>query len=131
MATEQGPQEAILRELSRHEPRNQQAISMELSSDGGLKGVKPPEAFAERPRDWSLGHAGDEGPHLSMTGWQAAVHGVAEGWTRLSDFTFTFTFMHWRRNGNPLQCSCLENPRDGGAWWAAIYRVTQSQTRLK
>ena len=34
-------------------------------------------------------------------------------------------------NGNPLQCSCLENPRDGGAWGAAIYGVTQSQTRLK
>ena len=34
-------------------------------------------------------------------------------------------------NGNPLQCSCLENPRDRGAWWAAIYRVTQSRTRLK
>ena len=33
-------------------------------------------------------------------------------------------------NGIPLQCSCLENPRDGGAWWAAIYGVTQSQTRL-
>ena len=34
-------------------------------------------------------------------------------------------------NGNPLQCSCLENPRDGGAWWAAIFGVTQSWTRLK
>ena len=34
-------------------------------------------------------------------------------------------------NGNPLQCSCLENPRDGGPWWAAIYEVVQSQTRLK
>ena len=34
-------------------------------------------------------------------------------------------------NGNPLQSSCLENPRDGGAWWAAIYGVAQSQTRLK
>ena len=33
-------------------------------------------------------------------------------------------------NGNPLQCSCLENPRDRGAWWAAIYGVTQSWTRL-
>ena len=56
-----------------------------------------------------------------------------------------FTFMRWRRNalfllqrlptlegnGNPLQCSCLENPRDGGAWWAAIYGVAQSWTRLK
>ena len=34
-------------------------------------------------------------------------------------------------NGNPLQCSCLENPRDGGAWWAAIYGVTQSRIQLK
>ena len=34
-------------------------------------------------------------------------------------------------NGNPLQCSCLENPRDGRAWWAAVYGVAQSQTRLK
>ena len=34
-------------------------------------------------------------------------------------------------NGNPLQCSCLENPRDGGAWWAAVYGVVQSRTRLK
>ena len=35
------------------------------------------------------------------------------------------------RNGNPLQCSCLENPRDGEAWWAAVCGVTQSRTRLK
>jgi len=34
-------------------------------------------------------------------------------------------------NGNPLQCSCLENPRDGGAWWAAVYGVAQSRKRLK
>ena len=34
-------------------------------------------------------------------------------------------------NDNPLQCSCLENPRDRGAWWAAVYGVAQSQTRLK
>ena len=34
-------------------------------------------------------------------------------------------------NGNPLQCSCLENPRDRGAWWAAVSGVTQSRTRLK
>ena len=34
-------------------------------------------------------------------------------------------------NGNPLQCFCLENPKDGRAWWAAVYGVTQSQTRLK
>jgi len=35
------------------------------------------------------------------------------------------------RNGNPLLCSCLENPRDRGAWWAAFYGVAQSWTRLK
>ena len=34
-------------------------------------------------------------------------------------------------NGNPLQYSCLENPVDGGAWWAAVYGVAQSRTRLK
>ena len=33
-------------------------------------------------------------------------------------------------NGNPLQCSCLKNPMDGGAWWAAVYAVAQSRTRL-
>ena len=42
-----------------------------------------------------------------------------------------FTFMHWRRKCNPLQCSCLENPRDGGAWWAAISGVAQTWTQLK
>ena len=34
-------------------------------------------------------------------------------------------------DGNPLQCSCLENPRDRGTWWAAVYGVAQSRTRLK
>ena len=34
-------------------------------------------------------------------------------------------------NGNPLQCSCLENPRDGEVWWAAVYGVAQSRTRLQ
>ena len=64
--------------------------------------------------------------------WSAAVHGVAQSWTRLSDFPFTFHFHALGEgHGNPLQCSCPENPRDGGAWWAAVYGVAQSQTRLK
>ena len=64
--------------------------------------------------------------------WWAAVHGVAQSRTRLSDFTFTFHFSRiGEGNGNPLQCSCLENPGDGGAWWAAVYGVTQSRTQLK
>ena len=41
-----------------------------------------------------------------------------------------FTFMHWRRKWQPTPVSCLENPRDGGAWWAAVYGVAQSRTRL-
>ena len=50
----------------------------------------------------------------------------------MSDFTFIFHFHALEKgNGNPLQCSCLENPRDEGAWWAAVYGVAQSRTRLK
>ena len=45
-------------------------------------------------------------------------------------FLFSFSCIG-EGNGNPLQGSCLENPRDSGAWWAALYGVTQSQTRLK
>ena len=45
-------------------------------------------------------------------------------------FHFSFSCIG-EGNGNPLQCSCLENPRDRGAWWAAVYGVTQSRTRLK
>ena len=68
--------------------------------------------------------------------WKAAVHGVTEGRTRLSDFNFTFHFHSslsciGEGNGNPLQCYCLENPRDRGAWWAAVCGVAQSRTRLK
>ena len=59
----------------------------------------------------------------------AAVHGVAKSLTQLSDFNFSFHFHALEKD--PLQCSCLENPRDGRAWWAAIYGVAQSRTRLK
>ena len=63
--------------------------------------------------------------------WKAAVHGVAEGRARLSDFTFTFHFCALEKEMATHSCSCLENPRDAGAWWAAVYGVAQSQTRLK
>ena len=42
-----------------------------------------------------------------------------------------YTSLYGERNGSPLQYSCLENPVDGGAWWAAVHRVTQSRTQLK
>ena len=58
--------------------------------------------------------------------WWAVVHGVAQGWTQPKQLS-----MHaciGEGNGDPLQYSCLENPRDGGAWWAAVCGVAQSQT---
>ena len=60
--------------------------------------------------------------------WYAAVHGDAEGRTRLSDFTFPFHFHALEKEMPTYLCSSLENPRDGGAWWAAIYGVAQSRT---
>ena len=63
--------------------------------------------------------------------WWAVVHGVAElGTTERLHFHFSLSCIG-EGNGNPLQCSCLENPRNGGAWWAAVYGVTQSRTLLK
>ena len=53
-------------------------------------------------------------------------------WDRTERLHFHFSLSHiGEGNGNPLQGSCLENPRDGGAWWAAVYGVAQSRTRLK
>ena len=50
----------------------------------------------------------------------------------LYNITFKHLLYHiGEGNGNPLQWSCLENPRVSGAWWAAVYGVTQSRTRLK
>ena len=105
-----------------------------------------PVSCLENPRDGGV--------------WWATVRGVTKSRTRLSDFTFTMRFISisflliagqcpivrrneilinatlWinlfgEGNGNPLQCSCLENPRDGWAWWAAVYGVAQSRTQLK
>ena len=59
------------------------------------------------------------------------VQGVAKSQTRLSDFIFFLSIVSFgEENGNPLQCSCLENPMGGGAWWAAVYGVAESWTRL-
>ena len=62
--------------------------------------------------------------------WWAAVHGVAKSdMTERLHFRFSLSCIG-EGNGNPLQRSCLENPRDGGAWWADVYGVTQSRTQL-
>ena len=79
-------------------------------------------------------------PHSSTLAWKIpwmeepgglqSMGSRRVGYDRVTSLSL-FTFMHWRRKCNPLQCSFLENPRDGGAWWAAVYGVAQSRTRLK
>ena len=98
-----------------------------------------------------------ENPMDREAWWVHGVHGVTKGWTRLkrlndlttlilqfqfgsfSNLPETTEWLHFHfslscmgeGNGNPLQCSYLEYPRDRGAWWAAISGVAQSRTRLK
>ena len=75
--------------------------------------------------------------HSSILAWKipwTEKPGRLQSMGSLSDFTFNFHFplsCIGEGNGNPLQCSCLENPMDRGDWWAAIYGVAQSRTWLK
>ena len=63
---------------------------------------------------------------MDREAWRAAIHGVAKSRTRLSNWTK----LTWRQEatGNPLQYSCLENPMDGGAWWATVHWAAESNT---
>ena len=106
-----------------------------------------------RPHDLQPGDGTRFNPWVRKIPWRRQWHatpvllpGKSHGWRSLvgcspwghteSDTTEQLHF-HFSLsrigggNGNPLQCSCLENPRDGGAWWAAVYGVAQSWTRLK
>ena len=65
----------------------------------------------------------------SLVGCNPRVHQESDT-TELLHFHFSLSCIG-EGNGNPLQCSCLENPRDGGAWWAAVYGIAQSRTWLK
>ena len=78
-------------------------------------------------------------PHSSTLAWKIPwmeepgrlqSMGSLESRTQLSDFTFTFHF-HALEKEMATHSSVLENPRDGGAWWAPVYGVAQSRTRLK
>ena len=63
--------------------------------------------------------------------WKAAAHGVPVGWTQLSNFTFTFHF-HALEKEMATHSSVLAWRIPGiGAWWAAVYGVAESRTRLK
>ena len=72
---------------------------------------------------WKIPWTEEPGRLQSMGCWESNT-------TERLHFHFSLSRIG-EENGNPLQCSCLENPRDGGAWWAAVYGVAQSQTQLK
>ena len=94
--------------------------------------VKNPPALREWRRQWQPTQVLLPG---KSHGWRSLV-GCSPRGREESDTTERLHF-HFplscigEGNGNPLQCSCLENPRDGGAWLAVVYGVTQSRTRLK
>ena len=79
-------------------------------------------------------------PHSSTLAWKIpwmeepgglqSMESLESDMTERLHFHFSLSCIG-EGNGNPLQYSCLENPRDRAAWWAAVYGVTQSQTRLK
>ena len=69
-------------------------------------------------------------PWMKETGRLQSMGSQRVGHDWATSFSFSLSCIG-EGNGNPLQCSCLENPRDGRAWWASIYGVSQSQTRLK
>ena len=75
----------------------------------------------EIPEDWNR--------QRSLAGYRSWAPKESDMTERLH-FHFSLSCIG-EGNGNPLQCSCLENPWDGGAWWAAIHGVSQSWTRLK
>ena len=86
-----------------------------------LLGIYPEKAMAPHSSTlaWKIPWAEEPGRLQSM-GSRRVGHDWATSLSRIGE-----------ENGNPLQCSRLENPRDGGAWWAAVHGVKQSQTRLK
>ena len=87
-----------------------------------------------KPRLWpwiEFFSGGQESQRLCVIQQQSFTRGRKESdTTDWLHFNFSLSCIG-EGNGNPLQCSCLENPRDRGAWWAAIYGVAQSQTWLK
>ena len=78
-------------------------------------------------------------PHSSTLAWKIPWTEEPGGLRSMGSLRVTTKRLHFHfslsctgeGNGNPLQCSCLENPRDGGAWWAAVSGVTQSRAQLK
>ena len=97
-----------------------------------LSGILGGSSFKCRRRQW---HPTPVFLPGKSHGWRSLV-GCSPWSSEESDRTERLHFHFFlscvgEGNGNPLQYSCLENPKDGGAWWAAVYGVAQSQTRMK
>ena len=130
------------------------SVVKNLPAKGSIPGLgRSPGEGNGNPLQYScLGNGMDRGAWQASMGSQRVRYdlvllpGKSHGWRSLvgcspwgrweSDTTERLPF-HFslscigEGNGSPLQCSCLENPRDGRAWWAAVYGVPQSQTQLK
>ena len=104
-----------------------------IRRESGLKGLMRPSLFAlplpfSQRRQWHPSPGLLPGKPHGGRSLVAAVHGVAKSRMRLSDFTLTFHFHALEKEMATHSCSCLENPRDGGAWWAAVCGVAESDT---
>ena len=103
-----------------------QSLPQVLVLNSGIPGIK------RQRRQWHptpvLLPGKSHGPR-SLVGCSPWGHTESD-MTEQLHFHFSLSYIG-EENGNPLQCSCLENPRDGGAWWAAVYGVAQSRTWLK
>ena len=108
----------------------------DLSSVSGLG--RSPGVGNSSPLQYSSEKA--MAPHSSTLTWKipwTEEPGRLRPWGRWGSDTTEWLYFHFslsfigEGNGNPLQCSCLENPRDWGAWWAAVSGVAQSWTQLK
>ena len=103
--------------------------------EGASAGQETANKFAmslRRRRQWhptSVLLPGKSHGQRSLVGCSPRGHKESDRTERLH-FHFSLSCIG-EGNGNPLQCSCLENPRDGRTWWAAVYGVAQSRTRLK
>src|SRR5574341_1138314 len=96
--------------------------------------------FGHFPSYWAYDSEKTMAPHSSTLAWKIpwteepgglqSMGSLESDMTERLHFYFSLSCIG-EGNGNPLQCSCLENPRDGGAWWAAVYEVAQSRTQLK
>ena len=101
-----------------------------------------PQRLRETTQTWTFSITSEKAmaPHSSTFAWKIprteepgrlqSMGSLESDTTEQLHFHFSLSCIG-EGNGNPLQSSCQENPRDGGAWWAAVYGVAQSRTQLK